>query len=65
MSVHLGSVPWDEAGQWHHQLGYQHRSGVGPLEYGRAQLFTMDTTEADPRERRNGVDTVTFAHDQG
>ena len=26
-------------------------------------FFTMDTTEADPCERRNGVNTVTFAHD--
>ena len=26
-------------------------------------FFTMDTTEADPCGRRNGVNTVTFAHD--
>jgi len=26
-------------------------------------FFTMDTTEADPCDRHNGVNTVTFAHD--
>jgi hypothetical protein len=64
MSVHLGSVPpgttlangtvsWDtnvveSLALW---------NTVVP------NFFTMDTIEADPCERRNGVNTVTFAHD--
>jgi len=64
MSVNLGSVPpgttldngttsWDAntaeaAALW---------NTVVP------NFFTMDTTEADPCDRHNGINTVTFAHD--
>ena len=64
MSVHLGRVPpgtalansttsWDT----HAAEALALWNTVMP------NFFMMDTTEADPCDRRNGVNTVTFAHD--
>ena len=64
MSVHLGSVP----------PGTTLANGTTSWDTNIAEalalwntvvpnFFTMDTTEAAPCERHNGVNTVTFAHD--
>ena len=64
MSVRLGSVP----------PGTTLANGTTSWDTNTAEslalwntvvpnFFTMDTTEADPCERRNGVNTVMFAHD--
>ncbi len=64
MSVHLGSVP----------PGTTLANGTASWDTNTAEalalwntvvpnFFTMDTTEADPCDRHNGVNTVTFAHD--
>ena len=64
MSVHLGSVP----------PGTTLANGTTSWDTNTAaalalwntvvpNFFTMDTTEANPCDRHNGVNTVTFAHD--
>jgi predicted Zn-dependent protease len=64
MSVNLGSVP----------PGTTLTNGTTSWDTNAAEalalwntvvpnFFTMNTTEADPCERRNGVNTVTFTHD--
>lgn len=63
MSVHFGSVP----------PGTTLSNGTSSWDTNAAEalalwntvvpnFFTTDTTEADPCDRRNGVNTVTFAH---
>jgi len=64
MSVHLGSMP----------PGTTLANGTASWDTNTAEalalwntvvpnFFTMDTTEADPCDRHNGVNTVTFAPD--
>jgi hypothetical protein len=64
MSVNLGSVP----------PGTTLANGTTSWDANAAEavalwntvvpnFFTMDTTEADPCDRHNGINTVTFAHD--
>jgi Matrixin len=65
MSIHLGSVPHgttlaNGTTSWDTNVA----ASLALWNTVVPNFFTMDTTEADPCERHNGVNTVTFAHDQ-
>src|SRR2546426_746274 len=64
MSVHLGSVP-PETTLANGTTSWDTNAAEALAFWNTIvpNFFTMDTTEADPCDRRNGINTVTFVHD--